>query len=130
MKRSEVTFHSIPFCKVNLEKKYKQKVPLHGCREPTSSHTCHTAGRADASLFPATSPSQLAAHAGVSQTTTRSVKTTWKPLTEIHLLVTSGTHVGLPGESGDAASWGQITVMLLGDMGKVHIVKPSRLGGK
>lgn len=38
------------------------------------------------------------------------METTWKPLTEIHLLVTAGTHVGLPGESGDAASWGQITV--------------------
>lgn len=129
MKRREVTFHSISVCKVNL-KNNKQKVPLRGCREPTSSHTCHTAGRADASLFPARSPSQLAAHAGVSWRTTGSAETTWKPLTEIHLLVTAGTHVGLPRESGDAASWGQIIVMLLGEMGKVYTVKPSRSGGK
>lgn len=53
-----------------------------------------------------------------------------KLLTKIHLLVAAGTHVGLPGESGDATSWGQITGKLLGELGKVQIVKHSLLGGK
>lgn len=49
----------------------------------------------------------------------------WRLLTKIHLLVAAGTHVGLPGESGDAASWGQITGTLLGELEKVQIVNHS-----
>lgn len=47
----------------------------------------------------------------------------WKLLTKIHFLVAAGTHVGLPGESGDAASWGQITGTLLGELGNAQIGK-------
>lgn len=60
----------------------------------------------------------------------RCVEYAWKLLTKIHLLVAAGTHVGLPGESGDAASWGQITGTLLGELGKAQIGKHSLLGGK
>lgn len=84
-----------------------RNVPLRGCREPESCYTCRTAGRVGASLCPATSPSRLVGQPGVSQTRAAPLdhRGARKLLTEIHLLVAAGAHVGLAGEGGDAASW-------------------------
>lgn len=59
----------------------------------------------------------------------RCVENVWKLLTEIHLLVAAGTHVGLSGESGDAASWGQIR-HVIGKAGKDSVCKTLPVGSE
>lgn len=90
--------------------------PLHDSLEPGSCCTSHSAGMADASPSPETSPSQLPRH---NKTLLRfilpsarlyitNLPETEQP-TKVDPLITLGAHVCLPRKGGDASSWKEKT---------------------